>query len=183
MLNVVNFLVFTALLPQFFSYLLILLLCVSPSRCWLLLVFCLACYWCAWCCNLCAHDHLQQCLLSTFSQFLVNSFLIFWILFCFVLLILLCCDVGFYFSLLGVLLLHLVLQLVHWWSFLTLFIVYFLAIFKELFPHFLGYVLLHVFCFVMMLTLFFFVNWHIVFAWVLWFLHWWSSPIVFIVSS
>jgi hypothetical protein len=56
----------------------------------------------------------------------------------------------------GALLLHLVLQLVNRWSFLTLFIVYFFAIFREFFPHFLDYVLLHVFCCVMMSTFFFF---------------------------
>ncbi len=109
-----------------------------------------------WCCNLCANDHLQQCSLFVFSQFWMSSFLIFWIFFCFVLLLLLCCDVGFYFSLLGALLLHLVLQLVHRWSFLTMFIVYFFVIFGEVFPHFLDYVLLHIFCCVMMSTFFFF---------------------------
>jgi hypothetical protein len=82
----------------------------------------------------------------------------------------------------GALLLHLVLQLVNRWSFLTLFIIYFFAIFREFFPHFLDYVLPHIFCCVMMSTFFFVVNWHIVFALVLWLLHWWSSPIVLVVG-
>jgi hypothetical protein len=46
----------------------------------------------------------------------------------------------------------------------------------------LDYVLLHVFFCIMMSTLFIFVNWHIVFVLVLWFLHWWSSPIVLVVD-
>jgi hypothetical protein len=79
-------------------------------------------------------------------------------------LLLLCCDVGFCFSLIGALFLHLMLHLVHQWSFLTLFFVYFFAIFKEFFSHFLDYVLLHIFCCVMMSTMFFFGNVHIVFG-------------------
>ncbi len=92
---------------------------------------------------------LQQCSLSVFSQFSMSSFLIFWILFCFVLLLLLHCDVGFYFSLLGALSLHLVLQLVHQWSFLTMLIVYFLTIFGESF-----FIFWIMFCFTS-----FFVSW------------------------
>jgi hypothetical protein len=62
---------------------------------------------------------------------------------------------------------------VHRWSFLTMLIVYFFTIFGEVFPHFLDYVLLHIFCCIMMSTFcFFFFNWHIVFALVLWLLHW-----------
>jgi hypothetical protein len=59
------------------------------------------------------------------------------------------CDVGFYFSLLGALSLHLVLQLVHQWSFLTMLIVYFLTIFGESF-----FIFWIMFCFTS-----FFVSW------------------------
>jgi hypothetical protein len=49
------------------------------------------------------------------------------------------------------------------------------------FPHFLDYVLLHVFCCIMMSILLFFVNWHTIFALALWLLHWWSSFMVLVI--
>jgi hypothetical protein len=118
---------FMTLLSHFVSFLLTLFSCVSPSQCYyyyfpllnvlLHLVLQLVCWF-------------QQCSLSIFPPISESFFFIFWIMFC---------DVKFYFSLLNTLFLCLVLWLVCWW-FLTMFIVYFFTIFKELL-HFLGSIL------------------------------------------
>jgi hypothetical protein len=93
---------------------------------------------------------LVVCFFPIFNE-LFPHFLNFFLL-CFFAFVALWCWILFFFA--WCIVVALGVATMHWWSFLTMLIVYFFTIVGEVFPHFLDYVLLHVFCCVMMSTFF-----------------------------